>query len=170
MFNKWVTDQIYRARGHHPVINLNTTEIAVKKLLNDHTSESNIFRLKDMKNVNETVEKCTAESDELDPESADCTILYQTAKVRMVAVAMGTINLSFMLKKLLIKIEERWQVEHSVMEAYAYATVVFSTCFVDGPCHCNLKMRPRLHSPSTKETIEWVKAAYNTFQWQPYFK
>ena len=88
----------------------------------------------------------------------------------MVAVAMGTTNLSFMLKKLLIKIEKRWQVEHSVMEAYAYATVVFSTHFVDGPCPCNPKMRPHLHSPSTKEAIEWVKEAYDTFQWQTYFK
>ena len=106
MFNKWVADQIHRGRGHHPVINLNTMEIAVKKLVNDHTSESNIFRLKDMKNVNETVEKGTAECDELDPESVDCTILDQTAKVQMVAVAMGTTNLSSMLKKLLIMIEK----------------------------------------------------------------
>ena len=104
MFNKWVADQIHRARGHHPVINLNTTEIAVKKLVNDHTSESNIFRLKDMKDINETVEKGTAESDELDPESVDCTILDQTANIQMVAVAIGTANLSFMLKKHLIKI------------------------------------------------------------------
>ena len=88
----------------------------------------------------------------------------------MVAVAMGTTNLSFMLKKLLIKIEKRWQAEHSVMEAYAYATVVFSTRCVDGPCPFNLKMRLQLHSPSTKEAIEWVKEAYDTFRWQTYFK
>ena len=163
MFNKWVADQIHRARGHRPVINLNTTVIAMKKLLKDHTSESKTFRLKDMKHVNETVEKGTAQSDELDPESVDCTILDQTAKVRMVVVVMGTTNLSSMLKKLLIKLEKRWQAEHSVMEAYAYATVVFSTRFVDGSCPCNLKMRPHLHNPSTKETIEWVKEAYDTF-------
>ena len=82
----------------------------------------------------------------------------------MVAVAMGTANLSFMLKKLMIKIEKRWQVEHSVMEAYAYATMVFSTRFMDGPCPRNLKMSPHIHSPSTKETIEWVKEANDTFQ------
>ena len=60
LFNKWVADQIHRTSGHHPVINLNSTEIAVKKPLNDHTSESNTFRLKDMKNVYETVKKGTA--------------------------------------------------------------------------------------------------------------
>jgi len=162
--------EIHRACGHPPVININTTEIAVKKLLHDHMSESNIFRLKDMKNVNETVEKGTAKSDELDPESADCTILDQTAKVRMVAMAMGTTNLSFMLKKLLTKIEKRWQAEHSVTEAYAYANMVFSTRFEEGPCPRSLKMRPHVHSPSTKETIAWVKEAYDTFQWQTHFK
>ena len=88
----------------------------------------------------------------------------------MVDVAMGTTNLSFMLKNPLIKVEKRWQAEHSVMEAYAYATVVFSPRFVDDPCPCNLKMRPHLHSPSTKETIEWAKEAYVTFQWQTCFK
>ena len=44
------------------------------------------------------------------------------------------------------------------MEAYAYATVVFSTRFVDGPCPCNLKMRPHLHSPSTNEAIDLLLA------------
>ena len=48
----------------------------MKKLVNDHTSESNIFRLKDMKNVNETIEKGAAECDGLDPESVDCTIYF----------------------------------------------------------------------------------------------
>ena len=60
LVNKWVEDQIHRVHGHPPVMNLNTTQIAVKKLLNDHTSESNTFRLKGMKNVYETVKKGTA--------------------------------------------------------------------------------------------------------------
>ena len=68
--------EIHRACGHPPVININTTEIAVKKLVNNHTSESNIFRLKDMKNINETVKKGAAECDDLDPESVDCTIYF----------------------------------------------------------------------------------------------
>ena len=94
----------------------------------------------------------------------------QTVKVRMVTVSMGTTNLSFMLKKLLTKIEKRWQAEHSVTEAYAYANMVFSTRFEEGPCPRSLKMRPHVHSPSTKETIAWVKEAYDTFQWQTHFK
>ena len=100
------------------------------------------------------------------------TVLFvdQTAKVRMVDVAMGTTNLSSMLKKLLTKIEKRWQAEHSVTEAYAYANMVFSTRFEEGPCPRSLKMRPHVHSPSTKETIAWVKEAYDTFQWQTHFK
>jgi len=62
-------------------MNLNTTEIAVKTVLNDHTNESNAFRLKDMKKVYETVKKGTAESHGLDPDSIDCTVSDRTAKV-----------------------------------------------------------------------------------------
>jgi len=53
------------------------------------------------------------------------------------------------------------------MGAYAYATTVLSTHFIEGPCPHNLKLQEQHLSNNAKETIEWVKEACSAEQLHP---
>mmetsp|Transcript_9346 Transcript_9346/g.16260 ORF Transcript_9346/g.16260 Transcript_9346/m.16260 type:complete len:172 (+) Transcript_9346:105-620(+) len=96
----------------------------------------------------------------LEAETIDSSVCDRTAKVALVAAAMGNSGLSFSNKKLLTKTESRFIAEHSIMGGYAYATTVLSTHFIEGPRpRCLSKYRPEKLNRSAKETVEWVRQA-----------
>ena len=138
-------------------------EEAAKASSRECTGSGNTFQLKDAKTAFSNMKKKQAEKDGLDPDSVNATVCDKTAKIAMTAAAMRESCMRFSNKSLQKKTEARFVSEHSVMGAYAYATTVLSTHFVEGPRPQNLKkMKPALFSSATKETIDWVKTTYGT--------
>ena len=80
------------------MIKLKDMESAVQKTITDHTTDSSPLRLKDMKAVYKDVTKGKAEDDGLVQAIIDYGVSDRTAKIAMVAVAMGDTNLSFTTK------------------------------------------------------------------------
>ena len=96
------------------------------------SGSSSAFKLKDMKDAYAEKKKEQANLDDLDPDSIDCGICDRTAKIALIAVAMGDSDLSLSIKILMMKTEKRYKAEHSIMGAYAYAVTVLSTHFIEG--------------------------------------
>ena len=76
-----------------------------------------------------------AERNGLESERVQCTVSDTTMKATMMAVAMGSADsgLGISKEKLSKKSEKRFQAETSVMGGDAYATMVLSTNFIEGP-------------------------------------
>ena len=135
----WKKTRIVPA-GRGPPTNMVLNDIvdAIKETLKDCASDSSAFRLEDMKCAYVVKKKQKVLEDSLEPENIQCGVSDQTAKIAMIAAAMGNTGLTFSKKKLLLKTDKRFQAEHSVMGVYAFATTVLSTHFIDGPIPHNL--------------------------------
>jgi len=163
LYNKWKkVEPIGRMVGRPPTMILKCNEEAVNKSSDAHTSNTNDFRLKDMKSVYEKVHGENADKNGLDPGSVDCSTSDQRARVDMIAVAMGDTDLTFSCKKLQPKTEKTWQTEHSVKGAYTYTTTILSAQFIEGSCPRKIQLKHDLLSNDAKETLEWVKEVYGT--------
>ena len=168
MHKKWKETGMINREGQPSIMKLGEAEAAVKNVLRDCSSDSSAFKLSDMKNAYAEKRKDKAALDGLDPDSINSSISTRTAKVALIAVAMGDSDISLSNKVLLTKTEKRFQSEHSIMGAYAYACTVLSTHFIEGPCPKNLAhLKPHKLSASALETIEWVKEAYGSEEIHP---
>jgi len=162
MYDKWrVEGKVTGKVGRNSVLTLNEVEAAVQKKFKDCNTKSNTFQLSDMKSSIEEKRKRTAEEDGLDPETIDCKVSSTTAKVALIAAAMGDECGTLSNKKLLHKTSTRWQMEHSVQAAVSNTLTCISTHYIAGPTPPNLigKFDEEKLSKSTKETIELMKEA-----------
>ena len=106
---------------------------ATKQQLKDRTNDSNTFRLKDMKNMVVGKKKGVAASNGLDPDSIECSVSTEWAKINMTATSAREIGVTFSQKKLMRKTAARFRSEHSIMCGYSYACTALTTMYLSGP-------------------------------------
>ena len=96
----------------------------------------------------------------LDPECVTSGCCDRVAKEMTMAIAMGDDVGKLTNKTVLTKTEKRFQSEHSVFSAYAYALTVLSTHVLEGSIPSKLKQFQidKLHERAL-ETVEWMKKA-----------
>ena len=164
MYNRWKQTKEINGRGRKPIIETSDIKSAVKDVMKDCSRDSNAFQLKDMEKLLESKKKEKAEKDGLDQETVKSGVSKNTARAAMVALAMDADDqMAFTKKKLNTTTESRWRSEHSPMCGYSYATTVLSTHVNRGPMPHNIakKWKPDQLSASAKETMAWMKEAYD---------
>ncbi len=128
MYNSWKAKGVVpKGVGRPKKMKLSEVEDAVTISLEECKTASSTFQLQDMKDTYATKKKEEAVEADLNPDSINCGVSDRTAKVAMVATAMGSKKQKFADKKLLTKTEKQFQAKHSVQGAYAYALTVLST-------------------------------------------
>ena len=95
--------------------------------------------LDNMKDIYTNKVKERVAEDGLDPECVTSGCSDKLAKVMTMVVAMGDGMGKPTNKKLLTKTEKRFQAEHSMFSAYAFALKVLSTRYLEGPVPSKLK-------------------------------
>ena len=161
----------FKKTGHlqngagRPSLTLSQLEERARGSIDQRASDSNCFRLKDVKSALSSRKKDEAEKNGLDGDSIDVSVNDEWAKVSLTALALSDTKLSFTKKKLLKKTETRFIAEHSVMGAYAYAATVLSTHFIFGTRPTRLtKFHPGKMSHDAQETLAWMRLAYGDAQ------
>ena len=107
MHKKWKETGMINREGRPSIMKLGEAEAAVKNVLRDCSSDSSAFKLSDMKNAYAEKRKDKAALDGLDPDSINSSISTRTAKVALIAVAMGDSDISLSNKVLLTKTPRR---------------------------------------------------------------
>ena len=176
MYNTWLNSEDgkvpTRSVGRPSAIDLDELEIIVNNSRKERSNDSNRIKLEHVTDALNKEKLVQAAKDGLDPNSVKVKTSKKLVKEAMTAVAMGGDESNFGLskKKLAKKTEARYRAEHSVRGAYAYATTVLATHFVEGPRPHTKTFRKYNHSnlsDNAKQTIEWVKEAYGVDEIHP---
>ena len=138
MYQQFKKNATLRKRGHPVIMSVNETADNVRSVLKDRTSNSSAFQLRDMEKAYSNKLKQKATANDLEDETVDTSVNHRTAKAMIISAAMGESFGKLATKKLLAKTQTRFQLEHSVIGAYAYVATVLSTHFIAGPTPTNL--------------------------------
>ena len=161
MFDKWKASGLPPpSRGRPMSMELDKAQVGVSNVLRSRATNSSAFMLDNMKDMYTNMVKERVAEDGLDPECVKSGCSDKLAKAMTMAVAMGGDVGKLTNKKLLKKTEKRFQAEHSIFSAYAYALTVLSTHYVEGPVPSKLKQfQLDKLDPQALETVEWMKTA-----------
>jgi hypothetical protein len=161
MYRKWKNNGKggFRSVGRPGAMPVKEVEKGTNQMLKDGLHDSNTFKLKHMKNLMVVKKKEIAASNGLDPDSVNCNVTTQWAKVNMIATAARS-NLAFSTKKLLTKTASRYRSEHSVMCGLSYTLTALTTMYRSGqkPSWLSGVDVDKLPA-SVKDTLEMVKSA-----------
>mmetsp|Transcript_5353 Transcript_5353/g.12155 ORF Transcript_5353/g.12155 Transcript_5353/m.12155 type:complete len:487 (+) Transcript_5353:597-2057(+) len=135
MYNKWKKNGFVRNGAGRPcALGLDKVDAKIATKFRDRSGNSSAFQLSDMKNIIEGHRKDTAEEAGLDPDSINCGVCDTTAKVNLIAAAMGDSGGNITNKKLLIKTLSRYGGENSVQGGVANALTAMTTNNNAGRC------------------------------------